>query len=176
MANPLRIPQPDDPEILDAAVAALVQRGDEHSASLVREKWSPIATGFKPPPGWEGPFLLSPEQIAHFLEEHGVSDEPRWQIIFALETPDARNPNDPTRSGGVQAALAFLSLDDFLSTPTDLLLRKMTFSIAGRAAHEAMEWVTMDGDVVIDPHGSAVDMDEAALYIREYLGNGASRQ
>lgn len=176
MVTPQRIPQPDDPEILAAAVAALVERDDEHAAMLVREKWSPIATGFKPPPGWKGPFLLSPEQIAVFLEEHAVSEEPRWQIIFALETPDARHPNDPKRSGGVQAALAFPSLNDFLSTPTDLLLRKMTFSIAGRAAHEAMEWVTMDGEIVIDPHGSVADMDEAALYIREYLGNGASRE
>jgi len=176
MAKPQRFPQPDDPEILDAAVAALVERGDERAATLVREKWSPIATGFKPPPGWEGPFLFSPEQIAVFLEEHDVSDEPRWQIIFALETPDARNPNDPTRSGGVQAALAFPSLDDFLATPTDLLVRKMALSIAGRAAHEALEWVTMDGHLVVDPHGSAADMDGAAAYVREYLGNGATRE
>ena len=30
----------------------------------------------------------------------------------------------------------------------------------------------MDGQLVVDPHGSASDMNEAAEYVREYLGNG----
>lgn len=34
----------------------------------------------------------------------------------------------------------------------------------------------MDGKLVVDPYGSAGDMDEAAAYVREYLGNGANPQ
>jgi hypothetical protein len=72
--------------------------------------------------------------------------------------------------------LAFATIDELLNTSTGLLVKKMAVSLAGRAAHEALEWATMDGKLVVDPHGSAADMDEAAAYVREYLGNGATRE
>ena len=144
---------------------------------LLREKWAPLETGFKPGPGWEGPFLVTPEQVVDLQSRNGLPEDPRWMIIFNQQAPDSRNPDNPTPGGGgVQAAIAFASIDELLNTPTDLLLRKMAFSIAGRAAHEALEWVRMDGHLIVDPHGSAADMDEAAAYVREYLGNGATRE
>jgi hypothetical protein len=113
--------------------------------------------------------------VADLQRRNGLPEEPCWQIILALSAPDSRNLDDRTPDGGgVQAALAFGSIDELLNTPSDLLVRKMALSVAGRAAHEAMEWTTMDGQLVVDPHGSRADMDEAAAYVREYLGNGAT--
>ena len=142
---------------------------------LLLAKWAQIEKGFKPGPGWEGPFLVSPQQVADLQRRNGLPEEPCWQIVFAMSAPDSRNPDDSTSDGGgVQAALAFGTLEELLNTPNDVLVKKMALSIAGRAAHEALEWVTMDGQLVVDPHGSKADMDEAAEYVREYLGNGAT--
>jgi hypothetical protein len=142
---------------------------------LLEVKWAPIERGFRPGPGWEGPFLVSPEQVADLQRRNGLPEEPCWQIIFAQQAPNSRNPDDHTPGGGgVQAAIAFASIDELLNTPTDVLLRKMACSIAGRAAHEALEWVRMDGALVVDPHGSAAAMDEAAAYVRAYLGSAAT--
>ena len=141
---------------------------------LLPHKWAEIEAGFSAGPGWEGPFLLSPQDVEDLQRRNDLPIEPSWQIVVCQAAPDSRNRDDRTPGGGgVQAALQYADIDHLLNTSTEAIVRKLALSIAGRAAHEALEWVTMNGELVVDPHGSKADMDEAADMVREYLGNGA---
>ena len=112
----------------------------------------PDREGLQARSGLGGSVPLSPQQVADLQRRNGLPEEPCWQIVFAMRAPDSRNPNDSTSDGGgVQAALAFGTLEELLNTPNDVLVKKMALSIAGRAAHEALEWVTMDGQLVSIP-------------------------
>lgn len=142
---------------------------------LVEGKWAPIRDGFKPPPGWTGPHLLTPEDVADLYQRNGLEPpEPSWQIVFTHKVQSAWHLDEPDSDGGVQAAIFFPTLGELLNTPTRQIVRMMAMSLAGRAAHEALEWSTMDGKLVINPHGEDSEMNEITSYIRAYLGNGAT--
>ena len=145
----------------------------EFKLQLLAEKWAPIKANFKPPDGWEGPDLWDPDKVEAIQRKNKLPVERSWQIVFNYRAPNSWEPEDLDGDGGVQAALSFDTLDELLNTHSVVIVRKMALSIAGRAAHEAMEWTTMEGKLVINPHGSDADMDVAADYVHAYLGNGA---
>jgi len=144
---------------------------------LLENKWTPIEANFKPPEGWDGPHLLGPDEVADLCRRNNLPPpEPstQWQIIFNYTAASAWHPEDPHGDGGVQAAIFFPTLDHLLNTSTREVVRMMACSIAGRAAHEALEWTTMEGKLVVNPHGTDADVAQVDAYIRGYLGNGAT--
>jgi len=115
--------------------------------------------------------LLTPQDAVDFQRRNGLPEEPKWQIVVCQNAPNSRDPG--VTGGGIQAALAYDNIDHLLNAPTEAIAKKLAMSIAGRAAHEALEWVRFDGELVVDPYGTPQELDEAAAYIREYLGNAA---
>jgi hypothetical protein len=137
---------------------------------LVEVKMSELVRRFSAPQ-WRGPHLRTPAESAALQAENNLPIEPHWQICLQQAAPDSRDPR--ITRGGIEAAVAFSSLDDLLQSPVELIAKQLAMAIAGRAAHEALEWVRLDGQLVVDPHGAGEVLDEAADKIREYMGNAA---
>ena len=119
-------------------------------------------------PQWNGPMLSTPAETAQAQAANGQPIHPRWELWVQQSALNSRNP-DAVNSGGVRAALAFDTADDLLATPVEGLAYRLAMAIAGQAAHEALEWVRLDGDLVIDPHGDLSALQEAADGIVAYL-------
>jgi len=57
----------------------------------------------------------------------------------------------------------------------EALAFQLTAAIAGREAHEALEFARFDGQPAVDPHGSKAVLGEVGVLIAQYLTGGAQR-
>ncbi len=134
---------------------------------LVERHLQELATRFSHPQ-WEGIMLSTPEQTAQIQAANGRPVWARWEVwVEQPRVPNSRNPS--VMNGGVRAAIAFESAEDLLATPVEGIARRLTLAIAGQAAHEALEWLRFDGELVVDPHGELEALQDAAVGIAEYL-------
>jgi hypothetical protein len=131
---------------------------DNITSDLVNLLLRNLATRFSHP-HWDGPFIATPEEA---VQMH--AGRPRWELWVQQSAPNSRNSE--VKSGGVRAAIAFDTVAELLDTPLENHAYRLTLAIAGQAAHEALEWVRLDGDLVIDPHG---DLEDAGEGIVSYL-------
>ena len=70
--------------------------------------------------------------------------------------------------------LPFADLDDLVNTPLSVLARKMALSIAARTFHDTLDWITLDEQLAVNPHGTPEEIEEAVAFVREYLGDGTA--
>jgi hypothetical protein len=140
---------------------------------LAEAKYVDLCDRFKPGPGWEGPFIWPPEVVAYVQQRQGLTVEPSWYVFVYQPALNSWDPDNPAPGGGNQAAASYRDVDHFLNTPNEVIAKRLTLAIAGRAAHEALEWATLDGERLIEPHGSSEELAEVAAEIRTYLQNAA---
>jgi hypothetical protein len=38
-----------------------------------------------------------------------------------------------------------------------------------------LDWITLDGELAVNPHGTPGEIEEAVAFVREYLGDGTTR-
>ena len=69
----------------------------------------------------------------------------------------------------IRAAIGFKTVDQLLETPVEELALRLAYTIAGQAAHEALEWLRLDGVLVVDPHGNARVLGEPIQGIADYI-------
>ncbi len=86
--------------------------------------------------------------------------------------PDVPHSRGKPEVAPVPAAFR-LDNDQAVRIPIEVLANKVCAAIAGRAAHEILEFVRFDGDFVVDPHGSAAQIAGIAELVTEYLVHGA---
>jgi len=113
---------------------------------------------------WAGPILLDPEEAKR---RYGATDG-CWQLI--LQKAEENSRDDPDIFGGGFQAAINITTEQFLHWPVELIARRLALSVAGRAAHEALEWVRLDGELVLNPHTSRADVGDAIEWIGYYFG------
>ena len=89
--------------------------------------------------GWEGPYYTPPN-----LSGHGD-----WELSMGKrDEPHSRNPMMITN---VFARHRY-TVDQVKGITVDQLAYDLAIAVAGRSAHEALEWCCFQGKTVIDPH------------------------
>jgi hypothetical protein len=101
-------------------------------------------------PQWQGPFLQSPAETAAMQAAHGYSIDPMWEVFVAQSVPSSRD--DAGEDTVVRPTLGFESLAHLLTHNEKSLSYELSLAIAAQAAHEALEWLRFDGELVVDPH------------------------
>ena len=97
----------------------------------------------------------------------GQPVNPEWRIWFEQSASNSRNPTDKT--GRVMASISFDNLDQLLANPLEAIVNKLTIAMAGQAAHEVLEWIRFDGELVFDPHNDSELLDPVADQVAAYL-------
>jgi hypothetical protein len=118
-------------------------------------------------PYWGDPVLMTPDEVAAFQRERGLPIERSWTICIEPVTQplDSRNPEV---TGKIQAAIAF-NTEDILRLSVEDIANRLALSMAGRTAHETLEWIRFDDELVIDPH-VPTNHAEIAEWFGWYLG------
>jgi len=75
--------------------------------------------------------------------------------------------------GGRLRATLRLDPEDAAAVDVDHLAFMMVGAIAGLEAHEPMEFARLDGMYVINPHGSATELEQIGRHMAEFLRNDA---
>jgi len=101
--------------------------------------------------GWEGPYYVLPD-------DSGV-----WEVCMLKSgEPDSRRPMRIVKV----FARVHITADEAEVMKVEELAYKLTIAVAGRAAHEALEWCWLRGQTFIDPHNA--DVIAAAAKSIEY--------
>ena len=122
--------------------------------------------------GWVGPCLSAPDETVAEYAYQGRPDLalPLWEVfMYRAGDQDSRNPTG--RKGVVRAAIRY---DDaqIENVTVEELAYRLTAAVAGREAHEALEWASLDGHLPIDPHDGQ-QLAAAADLIADYVKKGA---
>jgi hypothetical protein len=116
-------------------------------------------------PQWEGPFLQSPEDTEAMQAAHGYPIDPMWEVYVAQSAPSSRE--DTGEDTVVRPTLGFETLAHLLTHDERSLSYELSLAIAAQAAHEALEWLRFDGELVVDPHApSDADVDGIMRYFK----------
>jgi hypothetical protein len=116
-------------------------------------------------PQWEGPFLQSPEETAAMQAAHGYPIDPMWEVFVAQSVPNSRE--DTGEDTVVRSTLGFENLAHLLTHDERSLSYELSLAIAAQAAHEALEWLRFDGELVVDPHApSNAAIDGIVRYLK----------
>lgn len=137
-----------------------MQLVDRHMQNLSTRFWHPQ---------WEGPNLSTPDQVIAMQAAHGQKIDPAWEVWVGRPTRNSRNLDDTSERGMIRAAIGFKTVDQLLETPVEELALRLAYAIAGQAAHEALEWLRLDGVLVVDPHGNARVLGEPIQGIADYI-------
>jgi hypothetical protein len=149
-------------EVAQLPIVAAVDIHEE----LIQMKFQELKKGFVAR-HWQSPVLMTPEDVAAFQRERGLPVEPSWTIYIepSSQPLDSRNPG---ATGKIQAAIAF-NTENILRLSVEEIAERLALSMAGRAAHEALEWIRFDDELVVDPH-VPTNHAEIAEWFRGYLG------
>jgi hypothetical protein len=141
----------------------------EVNADNLDGKMRTFAAGFRVR-GWEGPFYTRPPETVAYYARFGEQVAPVWELW--CEQRGVPNSRNPTQVGEpIRAAIRFDDRDLRNSAP-NTIARRLAIAVAGRAAHECLEWTTFGRDLVVDPHGPEVM--EMAVDIGDYLLNASA--
>jgi len=120
---------------------------------------------------WKGPFFHGKTETDAPGNPVDHEASPEWEIW--VEKSDV---SDSWGRGVIRAPLrASIRLDhaDAAAASVEHLARMMVAAIAGFEAHEAMEFARFDGIYVINPHGSAAELEQIGEEVARYLKSPA---
>lgn len=123
-------------------------------------------------PYWNGPFFSDPAETVAIGQAVNHEFPPAWDVWM-------EKPGVPDSLGGPQGAplVAAYRMDAVAAAgiSIEVLAFQVAAAIAGREAHEALEFARLDGQQAVDPHGSQAELVEVSVLIAQYLTGGAQR-
>jgi hypothetical protein len=122
--------------------------------------------------GWDGPCYFPPDERVDQYAYRGKTTAPLWEVFMEKHerVPDSRDPT--AKEAPVRAALWF-SDEEAADLTVDDLAYLLALAVAGREAHEALEWTRFNKRLLIDPHRYNDQLKDAVDLIAEYLNKGA---
>jgi len=107
--------------------------------------------------GWGGPYYTQPD---------APRSDGQWEICMGKrDEPSSRSNSRQTVS--VFARKRY-TIEEAANVSVDTMAYDLAIAVAGRAAHEALEWCWLDGETFVDPHKEVV-IAKAAELIRQRL-------
>jgi hypothetical protein len=123
---------------------------------------------------WDGPFFHSPEAAVALGKRIGMPAPAEWEVWLAKS-----GVSDSLGRGliGVPLRAAIhLPDDEVLGLSQAEIARRLAAAVAGHEAHEALEFSRFDDERVVNPHGSAAELEGVGQDVTTFLMNAATTE
>lgn len=133
--------------------------------ALLSDKLSSICKQTKAR-GWEGPKFTAPEDTLEHQQRFGTPIRPKWELW--MEKPGVPNSYPPHEIGQPIRAAVYLTDTEVANLTGEVIAFRLAAAVAGREAHEALEWFWFERQRVADPHGDLLGLvaEGVANYLR----------